>query len=72
MELIDELMGVLNAHPGLVLYERAVLKLAISFLDQEKHDDVEYHNWRVRLTAEEVDALPGEYWECVDGQPCPK
>jgi hypothetical protein len=56
----------------LVLYERAVLKLAISFLDQEKHDDVEYHNWRVRLTAEEVDALPGEYWECVDGQPCPK
>jgi hypothetical protein len=53
MELIDELMGVLNAHPELPLYERAVLKLAVSLLDQKKHRYSEHHNWHVRLTLEE-------------------
>jgi len=72
MELIDELMAVLNAHSELPLYERAVLKLAVSLLDQKKHRYSEHHNWRVRLTLEEIDALPGEYWEVRDGQPSPK
>ena len=60
MELIDELMGALNAHPELPLYERAVLKLAVSPLDQKKQRYSKHHHWRVRLTLEEIDALPGE------------
>ncbi|MDQ2841955.1 MAG: hypothetical protein M3Y72_13135 [Acidobacteriota bacterium] len=73
MELIDELLQILNARSDLPLYERAVLKAAISFLDQKEHyyfDDT--HNWRVRLTPEECDALPGEYWEFGNGQPSPQ
>ena len=34
MALIDDLETLLNAGTGLSLYERAVLKMAISFLDQ--------------------------------------
>jgi hypothetical protein len=36
MELMDEWMQILNAPPELPLDERAVLKLAISFLDQSE------------------------------------
>ncbi len=59
MELIDELMGILNSRPLLPVYERAVLKTAISFLDQKQHHFLEdKYTWRVRLTMEELDALP--------------
>jgi hypothetical protein len=67
MELIDELIQILNTHPELPLYERAVLKLAISLLDQKEHscweDDV---NWHIRMTLEEFEALPG-CWEFANG-----
>jgi hypothetical protein len=73
MELIDELLQLLNAHPELPLYERSVLKMAISLLDQREHYFLEDdHNWRLRLTPEELDALPGGHWEYGNGQPCPK
>lgn len=73
MELIDERMQILNARPELPWYERAVLKLTISFLDQTEHyyldrDD----NWHVRMTPEEFCALPGSYWEFGNGQPTNK
>jgi hypothetical protein len=73
MELVDELLKVLNAHPELPLYERSVLKMAISLLDQKENYFLkEDHDWRVRLTLEELDALPGGYWEYANGQPSPK
>jgi hypothetical protein len=73
MELIDELLQILNAHPELPLYERAVLKLAISFLDQKEHYYLEdNYNWHVRMTLEEFRALPGAYWEFGNGQPANK
>jgi hypothetical protein len=73
MELIDELLNVLNAHPELPLYERSVLKMAISLLDQkENHFLTKGRDWRVRLTLEELDALPGGHWEYFNGQPSPK
>jgi hypothetical protein len=49
-----------------------VLKAAISFLDQEHKCVYNDENWRVRLSREEVDALPGEGWEFFWGQPHPK
>jgi hypothetical protein len=72
MELIDQLMQILEARPDLPFYQRAVLKAAISFLDQEHKCVYKNENWRVRLTPEEVDALPGEGWEFFWGQPHPK
>ena len=36
MQLIDQLMQILEANPDLELYERAVLKTAISFLEQKE------------------------------------
>lgn len=73
MKLIDQLLQVLKDNPGLRLYERAVLKAAISMLDQEhKSFYVSGQRWAIRLTGEEADALPGEYWERMDGQVCPK
>ena len=65
-------MEILQARPDLPLYQRAVLKTAISFLDQETKSFYRGGNWRVKLTGEELDALPGEYWEFLDGQPRPK
>jgi hypothetical protein len=73
MELIDELMRILEANPDLGLRERAVLKTAISFLEQKEHRFWEdSHDWRVQLTWEEYRALPGGMWELCNGQPCPK
>lgn len=72
MELIDQLAQILEERPELPLYQRAVLKTAISFLDQEDKEVYEDQNWRVRLTLEEYHALPGEYWEFFYGQPRPK
>ncbi len=70
MELVDELLQILNARTDLPLYERAVLKMAISFLEQKEHSYLEDgHDWRVRLTPQERAALPGEYWEFGNGQP---
>jgi hypothetical protein len=73
MELIEELISILERRPDLPLYHRAVLKMAISFLDREgKSTYRRNQNWRVRLSPEEMKSLPGEYWEFVDGQPIVK
>jgi hypothetical protein len=73
--LIDRLQTILEKEgQTLSLKERAILKTAISFLDQIDHPVYEAKNYqhRVRLTNEEFDALPSAYWEFVDGQPAPK
>ena len=72
MELIDQLMEILQSRPDLPIYQRAVLKTAISFLEQEFKSFYRNENWRVKLTGAEFDALPGEYWEFLSGQPRPK
>ncbi len=73
--LIDRLQAILEEEgPSLSLKERAILKTAISFLDQIDHPvyGSKNYNYRVRLTTEEFEALPSAYWEFVDGQPAPK
>lgn len=73
MELIDELMQILHARLELPLYERAVLKLAISFLDQKGHSyGEENYPWHIRMTREEFEALPGAPWKFINGQPASK
>jgi hypothetical protein len=73
MALIEQLLGLLNANPELPLFERSVLKMAISLLDQRGHYFLEGgHDWHVRLTPEELDALPGGHWEYANGLPSPK
>ena len=72
MELIDQLVEILQSRPDLPIYQRAVLKTVISFLEQESKRFYRDEDWRVRLTGAERDTLPGEYWEFLNGQPRPK
>jgi hypothetical protein len=65
----------IDKHNNLRLCERAVLKAAISMLDQEQKEFYggAGQQWAVRLTGEEGAALPGESWELLNnGQACPK
>ena len=73
--LIDRLQKILQEEgPTHSVKERAILKAAISFLDQIDHRvyESENYNYRVRLTEQEFSALPSAYWEFVDNQPVPK
>jgi len=69
--LIDRLMIVLQEEESnLSIKQRAVLKMAISLLDQIDQPawDRPEGSFRVSLTREEYSALPGKF-ELIDGQP---
>jgi hypothetical protein len=60
MELIDQLVEIQQWRPDLPIYRRAVLKTAISFLEQEPKSFYRNEDWRVHLTGAEMDTLTGE------------
>jgi hypothetical protein len=72
MPLIDLLLALLaEEEPNLTLKQRAILKMAISLLDQIDGPAWERpaSSFRVQLTLEEYFALPPGRFEFHDGQP---